>query len=517
VLARQRIPADWIGIVFDRRNMIVVRTRRVEEFLGRSLSPDLVAVLGRGAPEGWAVTRTLEGTPVYTAYARSPKTGWGIAFGIPRASVDAPLERSLLAIGAGGVAFAVLALALAALVGRRITAPMATLADAARHFGEGGTMHADGPAGVSEVDDVRQAFVGAAALVQQRAAEAEAAARAKDQFLAVVSHELRTPLNAVYGWARMLQSGQVGEEQMKRALDVIVRQSDAQVQLIDDLLDVSRVISGKMRLDVRPLELTAVVEQALDAVRPAAAAKEIRLESVLDPRTGVVAGDPDRLRQVTWNLLMIAVKFTPSGGRVQARLQRANLHVEIVVSDTGRGIAPDGITAQSAGDGQGATFVVRLPLAFAEPAPGRAARAHPMTDSASAAGARLDDLRVLVVDDDREALDLAVAILAGAGALVRVCASAPEALEALRTWRPDVLVSDIEMPGEDGYTLIRKVRALGAAEGGHTPAVALTAYGRPQDRGLSLTAGYNMHVPKPVDPGEFTAIIASVAQRGTAA
>src|SRR6267378_881627 len=339
VLARQRIPADWIGIVFDRRNMIVVRTRRVEEFLGRSLSPDLVAVLGRGAPEGWAVTRTLEGTPVYTAYARSPKTGWGIAFGIPRASVDAPLERSLLAIGAGGVAFAVLALALAALVGRRITAPMATLADAARHFGEGGTMHADGPAGVSEVDDVRRAFVGAAALVQQRAAEAEAAARAKDQFLAVVSHELRTPLNAVYGWARMLQSGQVGEEQMKRALDVIVRQSDAQVQLIDDLLDVSRVISGKMRLDVRPLELTAVVEQALDAVRPAADAKEVRLQSVLDPR--VVAGDPDRLRQVTWNLLMNAVKFTPNGGRVQARLQRAASHVEIVVSDTGRGIAPD--------------------------------------------------------------------------------------------------------------------------------------------------------------------------------
>jgi len=165
------------------------------------------------------------------------------------------------------------------------------------------------------VDDVRQAFVGAAALVQQRAAEAEAAARAKDQFLAVVSHELRTPLNAVYGWARMLQSGQVGEEQMKRALDVIVRQSDAQVQLIDDLLDVSRVISGKMRLDVRPLELTAVVEQALDAVRPAADAKEVRLQSVLDPRAGVVAGDPDRLRQVTWNLLMNAVKFTPNGGR----------------------------------------------------------------------------------------------------------------------------------------------------------------------------------------------------------
>src|SRR5712691_9354974 len=169
VLARQRIPADWIGTVFDRRNMIVVRTRNVEESLGRSLSPDFVAVLGRGAPEGWAIARTLEGAPVYTAYARSPKTGWGIGFGIPRASVDAPLQRSLLAIGAGGIAFAVLALALAAVVGRRITSPMATLADAARHFGEGGTMHADGLAGVSEVDDVRQAFVGAAALVQQRA------------------------------------------------------------------------------------------------------------------------------------------------------------------------------------------------------------------------------------------------------------------------------------------------------------------------------------------------------------
>jgi CheY-like chemotaxis protein len=351
----------------------------------------------------------------------------------------------------------------------------------------------------------------------------------------------------------------LGRPVSTESLEVIVRQSNAQVQLIDDLLDVSRIQVGKMRLDLRQVALPAVIEGALDAVRPAATAKGIRLQPVIDPMVGRVTGDPQRLQQVVWNLLMNSVKFTPKGGRVQVYLQRANSHVEIVVSDDGQGIPGDvlpfvfepfrqgdssstrahsglglglalvkdlvelhggTVTAQSDGPGKGATFVVALPLPIAQIPEGRTPRVHPTAASEQPAGVgavRLDGLRVLAVDDDPDALELATFILGGAGAQVRTCLSAREARSVLREWRPDVLVSDIEMPGEDGYALIRWVRGLPAHEGGRTPAVALTAYGRTEDRVLSLTAGYSMHVPKPVDPGEFTTIIASLAGRAHSA
>jgi signal transduction histidine kinase/ActR/RegA family two-component response regulator len=548
VLSRQEIPADSVGTVFDRNKNIVARTRNLEQFLGRPISPQFAALI-EAPPERWKVTETLEGVPVYTAWARSPRTGWGIGLGIPKAVVETPLRRSLLAVGAGALGCTVLALGLALLVGRRIAEPIAALAAAAKTFGQAGAPPAESASRVQEVDDVRRAFTDAAALVQQRAAEAAEANRAKDEFLAVLSHELRTPLNAVYGWARMLQAGQLSGDRVARALDVIVRQSNAQVQLIDDLLDVSRMVAGKMRLDVRLVELKGVVEQALDAARPAAEAKEIRVQSALDPRAGPVSGDPDRLQQVVWNLLLNAVKFTAKGGLVHVRLQRVDRHVEIVVSDTGQGIAPDvlpfvfdrfrqadsssrrahtglglglalvkhlvelhggSVTAQSGGEGRGATFVVGLPLAASETT-AHSPKAHGAVGDAPGSRVRLDGLRVLVVDDDADALDLATAILTAAGAVVRSSTSAADALDAVRAWHPDVLVSDIEMPGDDGYWLILRVRALDEAEGGRTPAVALTAYGRTQDRVRSLSAGYNMHVPKPVDPGELTEIIASVA------
>jgi CheY-like chemotaxis protein len=297
-----------------------------------------------------------------------------------------------------------------------------------------------------------------------------------------------------------------------------------------------------------------VVEAALDAVRPAAEAKGIRLQSLLDPRAGPIMGDPARLQQVVGNLLINAVKFTPKDGRVQVHLQRVNSHVEIIVSDTGQGIAPDAlpviferfrqadssstrlhsglglglalvkhlvelhggsVVAQSPGEGNGATFIVKLPLAIADVRTGAAPRVHPTAPSLESfpAGTRLEGLRVLLVDDDLDSLDLGSTILTNAGADVRTCRSAAEALEVIPVWRPDVLVSDIEMPEEDGYALIRKVRALDTRDGGKTPAVALTAYGRVQDRVQSLAAGYSMHVPKPVDPGELTTIIASLAPR----
>ena len=390
---------------------------------------------------------------------------------------------------------------------------------------------------------------------RQARAEAESASRSKDEFLAVLSHELRTPLNAIFGWARMLQSGRLEGDTTAQALDVIVRNANMQVQLIDDLLDVSRIAAGSMRLDVQPVDLHAVVQAALDAVRPAAAAKEIRLQSVLDPRAVGATGDPGRLQQVVWNLLVNAVKFTPKGGRVQVHLQRINSHVEVVVSDTGQGIRPEmlphvferfrqadststrahaglgiglalvrhlvelhggTVRAESPGEGQGARFTVSLPLA-AVIAPEATAdtRVNPTARTLVRAmpGPSLRGVRVLAVDDDRDSLDLIGRIVTGATGEIRTCASAAAGLRVLEDWRPDVLVSDIEMPGEDGYALIQKVRRLDASQGGKTPAVALTAYGRTEDRLRTLSAGYSMHVPKPVDPVELATIIASLAGR----
>jgi len=392
-------------------------------------------------------------------------------------------------------------------------------------------------------------------LAREQAAreEAEAASRAKDEFLAVLSHELRTPLNAVYGWANILKAGEIDEATAARGLDAIVRNANAQVQLIDDLLDVSRIVSGKIRLDVQRVDLVPVVRAALDSISPAAAAKGIRVQTVLDPRAGPITGDPNRLQQVVWNLLSNAVKFTPKGGRIQIHVQRINSHVELVISDTGQGIGPEllpflferfrqgdssttrqheglglglalvkyltelhggTVSASSLGPGNGATFTVKLPLTIAQGAPEAEPREHPTAATLmerTLAGPRLDGLRILVVDDDQDSLDLASAILSGAGAVVTTSRSAAEALELVRHGRPDVLISDIEMPGEDGYALIRKVRGLDRSSGGATPAVALTAYGRVEDRLRTISAGYSMHVPKPVQPVELTTIVASLA------
>ena len=387
----------------------------------------------------------------------------------------------------------------------------------------------------------------------QARAQAESANRAKDEFLAVLSHELRTPMNAVYGWARMLQMGQIDATTTPRALDAIVRNAHVQLQLIDDLLDVSRIVSGKMRLDIRPVDIHRVLEGALDAVRPAAEAKGLELQSLVDPSAGPLNGDPDRLQQVVWNLLMNAVKFTPRGGRIQLAVQRVGSHLEIAVSDTGAGIRAEllpvifdrfkqgesgstrnqgglgiglalvrhlvelhggSVTAESAGEGKGATFRVKLPLVAAL-ASSQDDRAHPTARQPVSAyqGPSLRGLRVLVVDDDPDALDLIATILRRAEAETQLCSSPPEALAMLRSWKPHVLVSDIEMPGEDGYSLIRKVRELGGSDGGQTPAVALTAYGRPEDRVRSLSAGFSMHVAKPVDPVELGVIVANLAGR----
>jgi len=391
--------------------------------------------------------------------------------------------------------------------------------------------------------------------------EAQEVNRLKDEFLATLSHELRTPLTAVLGWTRLLGTGQLDETTQNRALETIERNAQSQVQLIDDILDVSRIIRGKLRLNVRPAELSPVIEAAVDSVRPAAEAKGIRLQVVLDPRAGPVSGDPDRLQQVVWNLLSNAIKFTPKDGRVQVLLTRVNSHLELTVSDTGQGIESKflpyvfdrfrqadpsttrthgglglglaivrhlvelhggTVTAESEGAGQGTTFKVSLPLMivhqpeFASNAGERAIVAeHPTAGGRVALDcpSELSGLRVLLVEDEPDSREMLVIVLTQCRAEVRAVSNAADALSQLQSWQPDVLISDIEMPGEDGYTLIRKVRSLPPERGGKIPAAALTAYARAEDRMRALLAGFQLHVPKPVEPAELAAVVASLAGR----
>jgi signal transduction histidine kinase/ActR/RegA family two-component response regulator len=381
--------------------------------------------------------------------------------------------------------------------------------------------------------------------------DAEAASRAKDEFLATLSHELRTPLHAMLGWARMLRTGTLDEPTTARALETLERNTRLQAQLIEDLLDVSRIITGKLRIDARPVNVTSVIDAALESVRSAADAKGVHLEARTDPAAGPVSGDSDRLQQVAWNLLSNAIKFTPSGGRVQVHLEVGDGQVRIRVGDTGRGIRPDflphlferfrqaegptaralgglglglaivrhivelhggTVRAESEGEGRGAMFTVELPLL--------AARDQAGADGTGAADRRagfeapdvLRGLRVLIVEDDEDARDLLTAILERCGASVTAVVSASEALAAFGRVRPQAVVSDVALPGEDGYTLIRKIRALAPEAGGRVPAIALTAHARAEDRQLALRAGFQMHVAKPIEPAEFLSVVATLAR-----
>lgn len=405
-----------------------------------------------------------------------------------------------------------------------------------------------------------------AAEERERLLEAERAARAeaervglmKDEFLATLSHELRTPLNAILGWSQILRSRErpATQHDMVEGLEVIERNTRVQAQLIEDLLDMSRIISGKLRLDVQPVDLQDVVRAAVASVRHSAEAKELRLQVVLDPAAGPVRADPDRLQQCFWNLLTNAIKFTPKGGRIQVSLERVNSHVEVCVTDSGQGITPDflphvferfrqadatttrrhgglglglsivkhllelhggTVRVKSEGEGKGATFCVELPLMVVHPADTEEARAHPRSAAAVSAPPAeppsLTGVTVLVVDDEVDARFLIRRVLTDCGAQVILASSADEGLDVMRSDRVDMIVSDIGMPDVDGYEFIRRVRAMSAEEGGRTPAAALTAFARSEDRTRALRAGYQTHVAKPVEPAELTAVVASLATR----
>ncbi|MDT5269306.1 MAG: hypothetical protein QOH49_1492 [Acidobacteriota bacterium] len=392
------------------------------------------------------------------------------------------------------------------------------------------------------------------ALASEKAAreEAEQANHLKDEFLATVSHELRTPLTAILGWSNMLLTGRLDEAARERALETIHRNAQAQNQLISDLLDISRIISGKLRLDLRTVDLPSIIEAAVEATRPAAEAKGVSLTTTLNRRAGPVNGDADRLQQVIWNLLTNAIKFTPEGGKVLITLESVHSRVEITVHDTGIGIddeflphvfdrfrqADPGtnrvhggmglglsivrqlvelhggtVRAESEGEGKGTTFIVSLPFVALHEATQRGKRTLPAAFGELECPPSLPGLRVLVVDDEADTLDMLRAVLEHCQIEVITAGSAAEALEALVQSRPDVLISDLGMPGEDGFALIAKVRKLPAESGGQIPAAALTAYVRSEDRVKVLRAGFQLHVPKPIEPAELVTVVANLAGR----
>ena len=388
---------------------------------------------------------------------------------------------------------------------------------------------------------------------QQARLQAERANRVKDEFLATLSHELRTPLSSILGWTRLLGGGKLDGETSTRAIETIERNARAQAQLINDLLDVSRIVAGKLQFDIRPVDLTKVISAAIDAVSPAAHAKEISLDFSHDNRYTSVLGDADRLQQVVWNLISNAVKFTPSKGLVLIKLKEDDGQAIIEVTDTGQGIDPEflpfvferfrqadgsstrkhgglglglaivrhlvemhggSVTVSSEGTGKGSTFTISMPLSTI--------RSIESNNNATANKAEgnglklpsLSGLKVLLVDDEADALEMLETLLSMCGAQVKTTTRASDALCEVKDWSPDVLVSDIGMPGEDGYALINKVRDLPAEEGGQVPAIALTAYARDEDQRRAINEGFQLHLSKPVEPVVVASEIAAIARDG---
>ncbi|MEW6493233.1 MAG: PAS domain S-box protein [Cyanobacteriota bacterium] len=394
----------------------------------------------------------------------------------------------------------------------------------------------------------------AEAALKQQSEELVQANRLKDEFLATLSHELRTPLNSILGWTKLLPSRRLNEATMARAMETISRNTQSLAQLIEDVLDMSHIITGQLNLDVSPVGLVPIIERTMVAIRSAAEAKSIQIQSHLDPTAGLILGDANRLQQIFWNLLSNAVKFTPKQGRIEVRLEQIDDQVQVQVIDTGIGISAeflpfvfdrfrqeDGsitrshgglgmglaiarylvelqggtVRAESLGQGQGATFTVSFPIATAQRSNSESALMQPqISDAVPENGSlSLDNLRVLVVDDEADTRELLSVILEGDGAEVMAAATAREALETLPKFKPHVLVSDIGMPEENGYDLIRQVRALPPEQGGKIPALALTAYAKVEDRNQALAAGFQMHVPKPVSPEELSVVVGQLAGR----
>jgi PAS domain S-box-containing protein len=393
-----------------------------------------------------------------------------------------------------------------------------------------------------------------------RAEELEEANRVKDEFLATLSHELRTPLSSILGWSRILRSKQLSETDRERAIQIIQRNAESQSKLIEDLLEVSRIITGKLKIEFKPVTLADIVDTMINSLQPAADVKHLQLETAIDPTAGPILGDPARLQQIVTNLLSNAIKFTPEHGRIEIQLRRINSHARLQIRDTGIGILPKDLPhiferfrqadssnirthgglglglaivdylvrqhggevyAQSEGAGKGATFIVEFPLTASEVVSSDLGRVDLFSEQArlmlenpeTFTERQLDGLRILVVEDDADTRELLEVILARCGATVRAVASSYAALNEITHFIPDVLISDIGMPGESGYDLIKKIRSLEPEQGGRVPAVALTAYAGAADRRRALLAGFQTHLAKPVEPDELLAVVASLSNQ----
>jgi signal transduction histidine kinase/CheY-like chemotaxis protein len=568
LLHRQKTPAEGVVALLDAKHVITARTRNEDRYIGQAAQPEFLARQAK-SPEGSWRTTMREGTPAYTAWSRSAATGWTVGIALPAAPIDGPVRRSLLALSAGWVAMMMTGLALAMVLGRGLIRAQKAASSAAAAIARGEPMPPfDSP--IAEAHDLADGLREAAAILNTRLQErdkaqaeadrhkaalleretsarraAETLSRAKDEFIATVSHELRTPLNAIYGWLAMLRSGRLDAERQAHAFEVIDRNTRAQTQLIDDLLDMSRAIQGNIRLVMEPIDVALVLDSVIESLRPTAEARRLTIQAATPRGVAIVSGDQRRLQQVLWNILSNALKFTPTGGRIEAQIQAAGGDAVIRIGDSGEGIAPEflphvfdrfrqenasvtrthsglglglalvrhlvelhggTIAAESEGKGKGSTFTIRLPLLAAEAEPDRSAAAQERQAADNAD--RLRGRRVLVVDDDKDARDLAAEVLGQAGAHVVKAASAEEAMAAIDQAIPDAIVADISMPLVSGYQLAERLR--GDPRTASVALVALTAYTSIEARDAALAAGFEACLRKPYDPSGLVTLVASL-------
>lgn len=566
ILLRQRAPPGGVVTLLDRVPSIMARTRNEAQFIGKGPSSNFRDALGR-MNEGSFQGKLLEGGRSYSSMSRSAVTGWTVGVGLPSDSIDTPILRSMFELGLVAVVLLAAGVVSALVLGQALVSALTSASSAARGLARGERIKPR-HSRIFEAEELSHGLLEAAAILAMRQRErdqalaaeytarleAEALSRSKDEFVALMSHELRTPLNAIYGWVRLLRTGKLDPSRHEHALEVIERNTRAQTQLIEDLLDMSRVVTGKLRLEMRNVDLVTVLQNAVEGLRPLAVAREIEMVLDLHPGVSQVSGDPDRLRQIVLNLLTNSLKFTSKGGRVQLTLEADGSNTAVIrVTDNGSGISAEllphiferfrqgssaptrkygglgiglalvrhlvemhggTVKAESDGDGQGATFTVRLPRLASRPDYlGEATSgSEDSTDEAVDGEAHaLDGLQLLVLEDEPDAREMIATTLRHAGAQVSAAASMHDALEILKTFTPDVVVSDIAMPNGTGYDFLREMRKLPQTV--RTPAIALTAYARAEDRARAIEAGFAAHMGKPVDPPALIRAITSAAGR----
>jgi signal transduction histidine kinase len=572
ILQRQHAPGEGIAALLDQSLLIVARTRNEDRFIGQSAPADFVR-RSRYESTGAIRTITLEGVAAYSAWNRSEVTGWTAGIALPADVVDRPTRRSIFALIGAAAGVTALGMIGALLIRRRLVDAQRATAEAARALARGEPI-VPRRSSIAEIQDLATALSDAATILETRLRErdeaqqeaerqrtaafereqaarraAEALSRAKDEFVATVSHELRTPLNAIFGWVTLLRSSALDPERQKQGLEVIHRNAAAQLALINDLLDMSRVLRGTMRLDMQPVDLATIVDSAVDALLPTAEARRIAVHVTAPRGVALVSGDQSRLQQIIFNLVSNSLKFTQPDGRIDVALRTDGSEAVLQVADTGEGIAPEflpyvfdrfrqeasdagrlheglgiglslvrhlselhggTISAASPGKGRGATFTLRLPLLGARAVVAAGAAAPSSAESGARA---LNGARVLVVDDDADARDVIAMVIQSAGGIPVAVGSVMEAKRVLETGVPDAIVSDIAMPGGSGYELARDLR--GSTRTDALPLVAVTAYSRVEDRDRAISAGFDAHLGKPFEPRALVGLLSGLISERT--